>query len=62
VEEFARRMDLSLRPAQTRMRDIMTKLGVTRELARQGAKDGDPVHIGKQSLPLRAPTGRRPKS
>lgn len=59
IEEFARRMKLSDKAAQFRMRDILNRLGVTRELMRLGAKEGDSVKVGKQSIQFREPRGRR---
>lgn len=59
VEEFARRMKLSEKAAQFRMRDILSRLGVTRELMRQGAKEGEAVKIGGQTIPFREPRKRR---
>ena len=55
IEKFAARTDFSAEPGRRRLRDIMSKMGITHELVRQGAEPSDRVVIGKsggQSLSL----------
>ena len=59
IEKFARRLDLSNGAAQVRLRDIMARTGVLRELTRQGAAEGERVKIGEQSLEFRLPRLKR---
>ncbi len=47
IEGFAKRTDFDNPEGIDRLEDIMTKLGITRELKRQGAKPGDKVYFGK---------------
>ncbi|HVE81101.1 MAG TPA: GTPase ObgE [Candidatus Dormibacteraeota bacterium] len=46
IESFATRTDWSNDASVERLRDILRKVGVTRELDRQGINPGDIVHIG----------------
>jgi len=46
IEKFAQRTDFSNEQALRRLRDIMKKMGITYELARQGAKAGNKITIG----------------
>ncbi len=50
IEGFARRTNFDQDEAVERLRDIMRKTGVARELRRQGAQDGDVIHIGESEL------------
>jgi GTP-binding protein len=47
IERFAMRTDFSSEDGTRRLRDIMKKMGITYELARQGAKAGSKISIGK---------------
>ncbi len=40
-------MDFANDQAVRRLRDIMKKMGIMHELARQGVKSGDVVNVGK---------------
>jgi len=51
IERFAQRTDFSNEEAVQRLRDIMHRQGITRELGRQGIAAGDAVHIGAYALP-----------
>jgi GTP-binding protein len=61
IEKFAQRLDLSQASSQRRIRDIMGKMGVTNELLRHGAKEGDTIILGEQHLPFRQTVRKRPK-
>ncbi|HSX03041.1 MAG TPA: GTPase ObgE [Candidatus Saccharimonadia bacterium] len=50
IEGFARRTDFNQDEGVERLRDIMRKQGIARELRRQGARDGDTVRIGDTEL------------
>ncbi len=50
IEGFARRTDFEEDDAVERLRDILRKTGVARELRRQGAQAGDVVVIGQAEL------------
>ena len=50
IEKFAARTDFDSEPGLRRFRDIMNKMGISHELARQGAKDGDAIVIGRAGL------------
>jgi GTP-binding protein len=50
IEGFARRTDFTEDDGVRRLRDILAKTGVARELRRQGAEDGDVVRIGDTQL------------
>jgi GTP-binding protein len=50
IEGFARRTDFSEDDGVRRLRDILAKTGVAKELRRQGAVDGDIIHIGENQL------------
>ncbi|HSX44910.1 MAG TPA: GTPase ObgE [Candidatus Saccharimonadales bacterium] len=47
IERFARRTDFSNEHSIQRLRDIMKKMGIWRELERQGAKVGQTITIGQ---------------
>ena len=51
VEGFAMRTNFDQDDAVDRLRNILKRIGVARELKRQGAKDGDTILIGKSELP-----------
>ena len=50
IEGFALRTNYDQDEALERLRDIMRKQGIARELRRQGIQDGDTVHIGESEL------------
>ena len=50
IEGFARRTNFEEDDGVRRLRDILAKTGVARELRRQGAEDGDIIHIGDTQL------------
>jgi GTP-binding protein len=50
LEGFARRTNFDQPDAVERLRDILRKTGVARELTRQGAQDGDIIRIGMNEL------------
>ncbi len=50
IEGFARRTDFEEDDGVRRLRDILAKTGVARELRRQGIQDGDIVRIGDSEL------------
>jgi len=50
LEGFARRTNFDQPDAVERLRDIMRKTGVARELRRRGAQDGDTIRLGDQEL------------
>ncbi len=50
IEGFARRTNFEQDDAVRRLRDILAKTGVRRELMRQGAQDGDTIRIGDAEL------------
>jgi GTP-binding protein len=50
IEGFARRTNFEQDDAVHRLRDILRKTGVVRELRRQGIKEGDAILIGEQEL------------
>ncbi len=50
IERFAQRTDFSNYHAVQRLRDIMKKMGILRELNRQGIEAGNRIHIGNNSL------------
>ncbi len=50
IERFAIRTDFSSRHAVDRLRDIMRKMGIMHELARQKAEPDQKIHIGSNSF------------
>ncbi len=50
VEGFARRTNFNQDDGVERLRDILRKIGVARELRRQGIQDGDIIRIGDTEL------------
>ena len=50
IEGFARRTNFEEDDGVRRLRDILAKTGVARELRRQGIEDGDMVRIGETEL------------
>jgi GTP-binding protein len=50
IEGFARRTNFEQDEGIERLRDIMRKTGIARELRRQGVQDGDIIHIGEAEL------------
>jgi len=50
IEGFARRTNFDQDEGVERLRDILRKTGVARQLRRQGAQDGDTVRIGETEL------------
>lgn len=50
IERFAARTDFSDYYAAQRLRDILRKMGVTRELIRKGVKPGNKLYIGDDYL------------
>jgi len=50
IEGFARRTNFEEDDGVRRLRDILAKTGVARELRRQGIEDGDIVRIGDTEL------------
>lgn len=50
IEGFARRTNFESEDGVERLRDIMRKIGVARELRRQGIEAGDKVQIGDSEL------------
>ena len=50
IEGFARRTNFEEDDGVRRLRDILAKTGVARELRRQGILDGDTVRIGDSEL------------
>ncbi|HEY2003650.1 MAG TPA: GTPase ObgE [Candidatus Saccharimonadia bacterium] len=50
IEGFARRTNFDQPDAIERLRDIMRKTGVARELRRRGAQDGDTIRLADQEL------------
>lgn len=50
IERFAARTDFSSYHGLQRLRDIMRKMGIMHELARQGAQPGDTITIGTDSF------------
>ncbi|MDB5178701.1 MAG: GTPase obg [Patescibacteria group bacterium] len=50
IQGFARRTNFEQDDAVRRLRDILVKTGVARELRRQGAQDGDIIHIDDTEL------------
>lgn len=53
IERFARRTDFSNYEGVNRLRDIMAKMGITRELTRRGAEGDSVIIIGDHELTLR---------
>jgi len=47
IEKFARRTDFENEEALQRLRDIMRKMGITRELLRRGVEAGATIQIGR---------------
>jgi GTP-binding protein len=47
IEKFASRTDFTNNQSVARIKDILKKTGVIRELQRQGIKDGDKIKIGE---------------
>ena len=47
IEKFAARTDFNNGQSVARLRDILKKTGIIRELLRQGIKDGDKIKIGE---------------
>jgi len=52
IEKFSRKTDQDNIWGIERLKDIMRKIGITHELARQGAKPGDSVMVGDIELEL----------
>lgn len=50
IEQFASRTDFSNNQSVARIRDILKKTGILRELERRGIKDGDVIKIGSYGL------------
>jgi GTP-binding protein len=50
IERFAARTDFSNHHAEARFRDIMKKMGIMRELHRQGIEAGAKIFIGKPAI------------
>ncbi|MEX0748798.1 MAG: GTPase ObgE [Candidatus Saccharimonadales bacterium] len=50
LESFARRTDMNNSEGVDRLRDIMKKRGVNRELTRRGIQPGDKIRIGGKTL------------
>jgi GTPase len=50
IESFATRTDWSNDASVDRLRDILHKAGIEKELKRQGAEDGAIIRIGKHEL------------
>lgn len=48
IEKFASRTDFNNPEAVARLKNIMLKMGIMHELARQGAKTGDKVHLSTE--------------
>ena len=46
IERFAERTDFSSAPGEQRLRDIMRKMGIMRELTRQRIKAGEKIQVG----------------
>jgi Obg family GTPase CgtA-like protein len=53
IESFAARTNWAERDAVERIRDILRKRGVMRELSRQGIERGDMIRIGTNELEWR---------
>jgi len=51
LEGFARRTDWSNDASVERLRDILRKAGVTKQLVREGITEGDEVRLGDKNLP-----------
>lgn len=49
IEKFAGRTNFDSEPGRRRLRDIMSKMGITHELERQGVQAGDVIVIGRHS-------------
>lgn len=49
IERFASRTDFSNNQSVARLKDILKKMGILRELQRKGLKDGDRIEIGDYS-------------
>ena len=50
IERFARRTRFGEAPAEDRLRDIMRKMGIARELERQGVQPGQTITIGNPAI------------
>lgn len=50
IERFAERTDFSNKHAVYRLKDIMKKMGIEKELIRKGVKEGDKVRIEKKEM------------
>ncbi len=50
IERFAQRTRFGDTPSEDRLRDIMRKMGIMRELERQGIKPGETISIGQQPV------------
>lgn len=50
IERFAARTDFTNPEGIRRLRDIMKKLGIARELERMGINSGDKIHINKHQI------------
>jgi len=46
IEQFASRTDFTNSQSVARLRDILKKMGIIRELQRKGVRDGDKIEIG----------------
>src|SRR5690606_21115720 len=53
IERFARRTDFDNFEGVNRLRDIMSKMGITHELTRRGAEGDSVISIGGHELTLR---------
>src|SRR5690606_29396340 len=53
IERFARRTDFENFEGVNRLRDIMSKMGITHELVRRGARSDSKILIGGHELTLR---------
>jgi len=53
IEKFALKTDFSSPHSVERLRDILEKMGIRKELIKLGAKDGDTVKIGEKELRFR---------
>jgi GTP-binding protein len=47
IEKFAKRTDFSNPHGVARLKDIMNKMGINKELVKQGIKPGDSISIGQ---------------
>lgn len=54
IEQIANMTDFDNREAAMRVYDVLKKMGISKELKKIGAKDGDRVTIGKQEIEFQA--------